>query len=163
MPLTRFEECWPLPTESLPETPLNLNIVTLTPILWPIDSGLLTSLLLPHLPLSLTDSLPSLNLLCHSKTHARFRQDGPKAVWSIPYISLAFFQSLKRNVIAYRSSKVSSRPVCIFEIHHLWQSGFSRVYSNSYCSCSLAPEIIKIGQLSYKIYSNNIQTFQRQF
>ena len=41
---------------------------------------------------SLTDSLPSLNLLCHSKTDARFMQDGWKAVWSIPYISVVFFQ-----------------------------------------------------------------------
>ena len=29
MPLTRFEECWPLPQESLPELPSNLNIVFL--------------------------------------------------------------------------------------------------------------------------------------
>ena len=57
-------------------------------------------------------------------------QDGRKAVWSIPYISVAFFASLKQNFIAYRSSKVSSRPDCTFEIHHLWQSGFSKVYSN---------------------------------
>ena len=33
-------------------------------------------------------------------------QDGRKAVWSIPYISVAFFPSLKHNFIAYRSSKV---------------------------------------------------------
>ena len=52
-------------------------------------------------------------------------QDGRKAVWSIPYVSVAFFPSLKQNFIAYRSSKVSSRPDCIFEIHYLWQSGFS--------------------------------------
>ena len=45
---------------------------------------LLTSLLHPHLSSSLTDSLASLNLLCHSKTNARFMQDAPKAVWSIP-------------------------------------------------------------------------------
>ena len=50
-------------------------------------------------------------------------QDGPKAVWSLPYISVAFFPSLKQNLIAYRSSNVSSRPDCIFEIHQLWQSG----------------------------------------
>ena len=37
-------------------------------------------------------------------------QDGWKAVWSIPYISVIFFPSLKLNFIAYRSSKVSSRP-----------------------------------------------------
>ena len=34
-------------------------------------------------------------------------QDVPKAVWSIPYVSVAFFPSLKQNFIAYRSSKVS--------------------------------------------------------
>ena len=41
-------------------------------------------------------------------------QDALKAVWSIPYVSVAaFFSSLKQNFIAYRSSKVSSRPDCI--------------------------------------------------
>ena len=62
-------------------------------------------------------------------------QDGRKSVWSIPYVSVVFFQSLKQNFIPYRSSKVSSRPDCIFEIIQLWQSGFSRVYSNSFYSC----------------------------
>ena len=33
-------------------------------------------------------------------------QDTPKAVWSIPYVSVAFFPSLKQNLIAYRSSNV---------------------------------------------------------
>ena len=79
--------------------------------LWSID------LLLPHLSLWLTDSLPSLKLLYYTKTDTRFMQDGRKAVWSIPYVSVAFFPSLKQNVIAYRSSKVSSRPDCIFAIH----------------------------------------------
>ena len=55
-------------------------------------------------------------------------QDGRKAVWSIQYVSVVFFPSLKHNFIVYRSSKVPSRPDCIFEIHQLWQSGFSRVY-----------------------------------
>ena len=72
-------------------------------------------------------------------------QDGLKAVWSIPYVFLAFFASLKHNFVAYRSSNASSRPDSIFEIHQLWQSGFSRVYSNSCCSRSFEPEIIKIG------------------
>ena len=40
------------------------------------------------------------------------------------------------------------------------QSGFSRVYSKCCCSCSFEPEIIKIDQSSYKMYSNNILTFQ---
>ena len=52
------------------------------------------------------------------------------------------FPSSKQNFIAYRSSKMSD---CIFEIHHLWQSGFSWVYSSCCCSCSFEPEIIKIG------------------
>ena len=120
-----------------------------------MNSGILTFLLLPHLSSSLTDSLPSLNLLCHSKTDAWFMQDSWKAVWSIP-----FFPSLKQNFIAYHSSKVSSHPDCIFEIYQLWQSGFSRVYSNSCCSCSFEPEIIKIGQSPHKMYSNNILNFQ---
>ena len=118
-----------------------VNIVTLT--LRPINFGVLTSLLLLDLSSSLTDSLISLNLLCHSKTDARFMQDAPKA---------AFFPSLKQNFIAYHSSKVSDS---IFEIHQLWQSGFSRVYSNSYSSCSFEPEIIKIGQsITYWIFKS---------
>ena len=124
-----------------------------------INYDVLTSLRLPHLSSSLIDSLPSLNLLCHSKTDAQFMQGGRKAVWSISYVSVAFFPSLKQNFIAYCSSKVSSRPDCIFEIYELWQSGFSRVHSNCCCSCSFEPEIIKIGQSSYKMYSNNILNF----
>ena len=87
-------------------------------------------------------------------------QEGQKAVWSFPYVSVTFFPSLKHNFIAYRSSEVSSRPDCIFEIHQLLQSGFSRMYSNCCCRCSFEPDIIKIGQSSYKIYSNNILNFQ---
>ena len=86
-------------------------------------------------------------------------QDGRKAVWSIPYVSVAFFPSLKQNFIVYQSSKVSSYLDCIFEIDQLWQSGFSRVYSNSGCSCSFEAEIIKIGQSSHKAYSNNKVNF----
>ena len=86
-------------------------------------------------------------------------QDGQKAVWRIPYVSVAFFPSLKQNFIAYHSSKVSLRPDCILEIHQLWQSGFSRMYSNCCWSCSFEAEIIKIGQPSHKMYSNNIVNF----
>ena len=84
-------------------------------------------------------------------------QDGRKAVWIIPYVSVAFFPSLNLDFIAYRSSKVS---YCIFEIHQLWQSGFSRLYSNCCCSCSFEPEIIKISQSSQKMYNNTILNFQ---
>ena len=84
-------------------------------------------------------------------------QDGRKAVWSIPYVSVAFFPSLKQNFIVYRSSKVSD---CIFEIHQLWQSGFSRLYSISCYRCSFEPKIIKISQSSHKMYNNSIRNFQ---
>ena len=75
-----------------------------------------------------------------------------KIVWSILYVSVAIFPSLKHNFITYRSSKVSLHPDCIFEIHQLWQSGFIRVYFNCCCSCSFEPEIIKIGQSSHNMY-----------
>ena len=117
--------------------------------------------LTPPTPLIIPHRLPAfLESLCCSKTHARFLQDGRKAVWSIPYVSVAFFPSLKQKCIAYCSSKVSSRPDSIFEIHQQWQPGFSRVYSNCCCRCSFEPEIIKIRRSSQKIYSNNILNFQ---
>ena len=50
----------------------------------------------PHISSSLSSSLPSLNLLCHSKIDARFMQDGQKVVWSIPYVPVACFPSLKQ-------------------------------------------------------------------
>ena len=84
-------------------------------------------------------------------------QDGRKAVWSISYVSVEFFPSLKQDFIAYRSSKGSDD---IFAINQLWQSGFSRVYLNCYCSCSFEPEIREIGQASDKMFSNNIRNFQ---
>ena len=109
-----------------------------------------TPLIIPHRLPAFLESLMPLKNWC--SIHA------PKAVWSIPYVSLAsFFPSLKQNFIVYRSSKVSD---CIFEIHQLWQSGFSRVYSNSCCSCSFEAKIIKIGQSFHKMYSNNIVNFQ---
>ena len=121
--------------------------------LWCID------FLTPPTPLIILHRLPAF-LLCYLKTDAQFMQDAPKAVWSIPYVSVAFFPSLKQNFIAYCSSKASLHPDCIFEIHQLWQSDFSMVYSICCCSCSIKAEIIKIGQSSHKMYSNNIVNFQ---
>ena len=80
-------------------------------------------------------------------------QDGRKAVWIFPYVSVAFFPRLKQNLIAYRSSKVFSRQDCIFEIHQLCQSVFSRLYSNYCCSSSFEPEIIRIGLSSHDMYT----------
>ena len=51
------------------------------PNCWPINSDVLTSLLLPHLSSSLTNSLPSLNLLYHSKT---------VSMWGSPLSNVAY-------------------------------------------------------------------------
>ena len=54
--------------------------------------------LTPSTPL-IIDSLPSLNLLCHSNTDARFMQDVQKVVWNIPYVSVTFFSSINRILL----------------------------------------------------------------
>ena len=122
--------------------------------LWSIDSLTLpTPRIIPHRLPAFLESLMPFKSWCPM-------QDGRKAVWSIPYVSVAFLPSLKQNFIAYRFSKVSPRPDCIFEIHQLWQSDFSRVYYNCCSSCSFETEIIKIGLSSHKKCSNNIVNFQ---
>ena len=113
-----------------------------------------TPLILPHRLPAFLESLMPLKNWC--SIHARCFKSSLKH--SICFCGI--FPSLKHNFIAYRSSKVSSRLDCFFEIHQLWQSGFSWVHSNCCCSCSFEPEIIKIGQLSHKMYSNNIVNFQ---
>ena len=112
-----------------------------------------TPLIIPHGLPSFLESLMPLKNWC--SIHARWSKSSMKH--SIRFCGI--FISLKHNFIAYRFSKVSSRPDCIFEIHQLWQSGFSRVYSNCCCSCSFEPEIIKIVQWSHKMHSKNILNF----
>ena len=59
-------------------------------------------------------------------------QDGRKAVWSIPYVSVAvFFPSLKQNFITYRSSSVSSRPDSIFEITNCYNQALVECIPNA--------------------------------
>ena len=67
--------------------------------------------------------------------HARWSKSRVKH--SIRFCGIIFFK-FKTEFFAYRSSKVSD---CIFEIHQLWQTGVSRVYSNYCCSCWFEPEI----------------------
>ena len=110
-----------------------------------------TPLIIPHRLPAFLESLMPLKNWC--SIHARCSKSSLKH--SIRFCGI--FPSLKHNFIAYNSSKVSDR---IFEIHQLWQSGFSRVYSNSCCSCSFESEIMKICQSSHKMYSNNILNFQ---
>ena len=96
MPLTRFEKCWPLPTESLPELPLNLNIVTLT--LTPLANQLWcsdfltppTHLIFPHrLPAALESLMPLKNWC---SIHARWSKSSLKN--SIRFCGI--FPSLKQ-------------------------------------------------------------------
>ena len=110
-----------------------------------------TPLIIPHRLPTFLESLMPLKNWC--SIHARWSKSNLKH--SIRFY-FGIFPSLKHNFIAYRSS---SRPDCIFELHQQWQSGFSRVYSNCYCSCSFEPEIIKIDQSSHN-NSNNILNFQ---
>ena len=113
-----------------------------------------TPLIIPYRLPAFFKSFMPLNNWC--SIYARWSKSSLKR--SIRFCGI--FPSLKQNFIVYRSSKLSSRPDCIFEIYQLWQSGFSRVYSNCCCNCSFEPEIRKIGQSSHKMYSNNILNFQ---
>ena len=90
--------------------PMNLYLVNQ---LWFSD------ILTPPTPCILHHRLPALLESLMPKTDVRFMQDGRKAVWSNLYVSVAFFVSLNQNFIAYRSSKLSSRPDWIYEIHQL--------------------------------------------
>ena len=74
-----------------------------------------TPLIIPHrLPVFLESLMPLKNWC---SIHARWSKSSLKH--SIRFCDI--YPSLKPNFIAYRSSKVSSRPDCIFEIHQLWQ------------------------------------------
>ena len=76
-----------------------------------------TPLIIPHRLPAFLESLIPLKNWC--SIHARCFKSSLKH--SIRFV--AFFPSLNQNFIAYRPSKVSWRPDCIFEIHQLWQSG----------------------------------------
>ena len=123
--------------------------------LWCIDFLVPPSpFIIPHRLPAFLESLMPLKNWC--SIHARCSKSSLKH-----YIRFSvIFPSGKQNFIAYRSSKVSSRPDCNFEILLLCQSGFSRVYSNCCCSYWFEPEIRRIGQSSHKMYSNKILNFQ---
>ena len=108
-------------------------------------------LIIPHRLHAFLEFLMPLKNWC--SIHARWSERSLKHSIRI----CGIFPTLKQNFIGYRSSEMSH---CIFEIHQLSLSGFSRVYSDSCCCCSFEAEIIKIGQSSHKMYSNNILNFQ---
>ena len=113
-----------------------------------------TPLIIPRRLPAFLESLMPLKNWC--SIHAAWSKSSLKH--SIRFCGI--FPSLKHNFIAYHSSKVASRPDCIFEIPQLWQSGFRRVYSNCCYSCSFKSEIIKSSQSPHKMYSNSILNFQ---
>ena len=105
-------------------------------------------LIIPHRLPAFLESLIPLKNRC--SIHARWSKSSLKH--SIRLYGI--FSKFKTEF--YCISKVSD---CISEIPQLWQSGFSRMYSNCCCSCSFEPEIINIGQSFHKIYSNNKLNF----
>ena len=96
-------------------------------------------LIIPHRLPAFLESLMPLENWC--SIHVRCSKSS--LTHSIRFCG-SIFSKFKIEFIAYRSSKVFSSPDCFFEIHQLWQSGFSRVYFNSCCSYSFEPEIIKL-------------------
>ena len=103
----------------------NSNPNHLANMLWCID--LLTPptpLIIPHKLSGFLECLMPLSNWC--SIHARCSKSSLKHSRRL----CGIFPSLKQNFIAYCISKASD---CIFEIHQLWPSSFSRVYSNSCC------------------------------
>ena len=135
-----------------PLKPQHSNPSPLTNQFWCID--LLTPrtpLIIPHRLHAFLESLMPLKNSC--SIHARWSKSSLKH--SIRFCGI--FSKFKTQFYCILFSLTSRLH---FEIHQLWQSGFSSVLSNSHCSCSFEPEIIKIGQSSHKMYSNNILDFQ---
>ena len=129
----------------------NSNRNHLAKQLWGID--LLTPptpLIVPHRLLAFLESLMPLKNWC--LIHVGWSKSRLKH--SLHFCDI--FPSLSNRIVLH-SSKVS---YWIFEIRLLWQSGFSRVWSNCCCICIFEPEIIKIDQSYHKMYSNNILNFQ---
>ena len=127
----------------------NPNPNSLANQLWSIDFLTPpTPLIIPHRLPAFLESLMPLNNWC--SIHATWTKSSLKH--SIRFCGI--FPSLKQNFIAYCSSKVSD---CIFEIHQLWQSGFSWVYSNCCCSFSFEPDVshlIRCIAITYWIFKS---------
>ena len=110
-----------------------------------------TPLIIPHRLPGFLESLMPLKNWC--SIHARLSKSSLKH--SIRFCGIFSKFKTEFYCISFFYSVLTSRL-------HFWNSPAVtiRVYSNSYCSCSFEPEIIKIGLSSHKIYSNNIVNFQ---
>ena len=148
----------------------NLNMVTpiLTLTLWPINSGVLTSLL-STLSSSLPQRLPAfLEFLMPLKNDLRLMQDGRKAVGVIPYVTGIFqVKQISLHIVLLSVPPPPLTPPPPTQKKKQNQHRLSRMYSNCCCSCSFECENIKIGRSSHKMYSNNIlnvvQSVYKQF
>ena len=98
-----------------------------------------TPLIIPHrLPAFLESLMPLKNWY---SIHARCSKSSLKH--SIRFCG-NIFSSLKQCFCKFKTEFYSSNVSdCIFVLPQLWQSDFSRVYSNCCCSCSFEREIIK--------------------
>ena len=104
-----------------------------------------TPLIIPHRLLAFLESFMPLKNWC--SIHARWSKSSLK--YSIRFCGIF--------------SKFKTEFYCIslnIRLHFGNSPGFSRVYSNCCCSCSLKSEIIKIGLSFHKMYNNNIVNFQ---
>ena len=109
-----------------------------------------TPLIIPHRLTNFLESLPPLKNWC--SIHARWTKSSLKH--SIRFCGIIFskFKTESYCISFFLASRL-----------HFWNSPavtISRVYPNCCCSCSFEPKIIKIGQSSHKVYSNNIMNVQ---
>ena len=85
-------------------------------------------------------------------------QDGRKAVWSIPYVSVAFFLSLKNFLLHIILLKCPHVQIAFLK--------FTSCDNDALVGCIPIPTVavylnlIKISQSSHKMYSNNVVNFQ---
>ena len=135
-----------------PLKPQHSNPNPLANQLWSIDFLTPpTPIIIPHRLPAFLESLMTLKNWC--SIQARCSKSSLKR-------SIGFCGRFSKFKIEFYCISFFSRPYCIFEIHQLWQSDFSRVYSSCCCRYSFEAEIIKIGQSFHKMYSNNILNFQ---
>ena len=94
-----------------------------------------TPLIIPHRLRAFLESLMPLKNWC--SIHARWLKSSLKH-------SICFCGIFSKFKTQFYCISFTLCPDCLFEIHQLWQSGFSRMYSNWCCSCSFECKIIKI-------------------
>ena len=113
-----------------------------------------TPLIIPHRLPAFLESLMPLKNWC--SIHARCSKSNMKHFIRFCGSFSKFKNSILLHIVLLKCPHVQ---IAFFKIHLLRQSGFSRVDSNCYCRF-IWTWIIKFGQSSHKMYSNNILNFQ---